>query len=528
MFSGKIQWDWIAEPAPSLQKRTWRQHLGVLIPLSLIYFALAFYRIDHQSLWVDEVISAIKADPNAPFRGWFGGRGPLYPVMLRLWAKWGSSEFALRSFSAVVGGLTVCLAYLTGLQLCNRRVAQIGTALVATSPFLIWYSQEVRYISLMIAAALLATYMFSLALSARNLWWWPLYCGSLLLAIAAFVVNIILPVAHGLYLVCAPSRRQVLRQWVACQLLVFALFSWWANDGHLRHLSGYWLALSVKITPRDGDAAHVQPLIRLDTGSSRSFTWMALPYTVFAFSTGFSLGPSVRELQVSRALTALWPHAFIVSITSLLFAGLFILGVVDLWRRPDAGRLLIFWLAVPLLATLGVSALLPSLAYNVRYVAMSWPAYMFILAAGLASLRRPTLQISALAAVVVFHGLSLANYYFDAHYSREDARAAARYLETATRPGEIIVVVGNDLGLRYYYRGDVPVASVSRPLINKRTGLSEHLEKLNEEHERLWLVEIRSWEADPQGTVKAILDERYRLREQKGLAGVDIYAYQRR
>jgi uncharacterized membrane protein len=503
--------------------------MGILIPILILYFSLAFYQIDRQSLWLDEVGSANAAESTEPLltRGrWFGGRGPLYPALLHLWARWGTSKFTLRSFSALLGGITVVIGYLMGLRLSNRRVAAIGTTLLATSPFLIWYSQEVRYITLMITAALLAMYTFHLALSAKRLRWWLLYFGSLILAIAAFVVNILLPVAQGVYLMSSPARRAVLRPWLVCQLLVFALFIWWANDGHFRQVGGYWQRLIAQVTASgeiQASSGSAQPIF---AGGSREFTVMALPYTFFAFSAGFSLGPSLEELHVSRSLATLVPHAFILAISALLFGGLFVVGVAALWRQPGIGRFLISWLTVPIVGALGVSALIPDVAYNVRYVTMALPAYVFILSAGIAGLRGPMLQMTLLAAVLLINGLSLANYYHNPRYSREDAQRAARYLEVAAHSRDIIVVVGNPTGLQYYYRGSLPLMSWGETELGNRPAFTLRLQQLNEDYERLWLVEIRPWEADPNGTVRAALEERYSVLEHREWPGIDIYAYQ--
>lgn len=514
-----------------LQASNWRQHLGVLTPSLMIYFCLAFYQIDQQSLWVDEVISVKAANSTEPLLThgrWFGGHGPLYLALLHLWAQGGTSEFTLRSLSALSGSITVGLGYLMGLRLCNWRAAAIGATLFATSPFLIWYSQEVRYVMLMITAALLAMYTFHLALSANRLRWWLLYVGCLILAIAAFVVNILLPVAQGVYLVCSPSRRPVLRQWLVCQLLVFALFTWWANDGYIRQVGGYWQRLVAHVTTRGETQTSSDSIAPLVTGGSREFTVMALPYTFFAFSTGFSLGPSLKELHVSRSLATLLPHMCILAISTLLIGGLFIIGLAALQHLPNIGWLLTLWLAVPILGTLGVSAVIPEMSYNVRYAAMALPAYVFIVSAGIASLRPRMLQLIFLAAVLLIHGLSLANYYHNPRYSREDARSAARYLEVAAHPRDIIVVVGSETGLRYYYRGSLPLVSWSETEIGHCLVLTHCLQQLHEDHDHLWLVEMRPWEVDPHGKLKVALKERYNVIEHREWPGVALYSYQLR
>jgi 4-amino-4-deoxy-L-arabinose transferase-like glycosyltransferase len=302
----------VSRAAQTLRRNAWPKHLGTLIPILTIYFSLAFYHIDHQSLWTDEVISVMRADPTGPLltrERWFSGQSPPYFLLLHLWAKWwGTSEFALRSLSALLGAIVVCLAYITALCLCDSRVAWIGATLLATSPFLIWYSQEARYVILMILATLLAMYAFDRALSTKRLGWWLCYSGSLMLAIVIFVVNVFLPMAHGLYLMCTSSKRPVLRRWVACLLVVMAFFIWQKNDRQIWQLGGMWQKLFAHMTTISENLPSMKRVEGLSAGGSRQFTVMALPYTFFAFSTGFSLGPSLPELHVSQSLATLQPH----------------------------------------------------------------------------------------------------------------------------------------------------------------------------------------------------------------------------
>ena len=505
-----------------------RWHLSLLIPILSLYFALAFYQLDHQSLWTDEVISAMRATSDEPLlsRGrWFSGQSPPYFILLHLWTHQGTSEFTLRLLSVLLGGITVYLTYIVGFQLCNLRVALLAATLLATSPFLIWYSQEVRYVIFMIPVGLITLYTFKRILHRQSPGWWLLYCGSVMLAIATFVVSAFLPLAQGLYVVCSSSRRLVLRKWAICQLVVVAFFLWWANDGHIWQLGGYWQKLFAHVTANGGGIYASQAIEPFSAGGAREFTLMALPYTFFAFSAGFSLGPSLPELQASRALATLWPHAVTVALSALLFGGLFIVGLASLWRQSDSAALLILWLVIPIAGTLGVSALIPEMAYNVRYVAVAFPVYILILSAGIASLRQPIIQYTILAAVLLFNGLALANYYHNPRYSREDARGAARYLQMATGPRDVIGIVGNTTALTYYYRGKLPIVTWDATDLNEPRELSERLQKLGEDHHHLWLVAVRPWEVDPTGRVQSALASEYPLVQRQQFPGVDIAAY---
>ena len=104
-----------------------------------------------------------------------------------------------------------------------------------------------------------------------------------------------------------------------------------------------------------------------------------------------------------------------------------------------------------------------------------------------------------------------------------DARAAAQYLASAAKPGDVILAVGNPIALQYYYGGGLPIVSLN-PNRNEPE-VSEMLRQLVGRDDRLWLVEIRRWETDPNATVRAFLDRSGRRRERNEFPGVDVYSY---
>jgi hypothetical protein len=131
-----------------------------------------------------------------------------------------------------------------------------------------------------------------------------------------------------------------------------------------------------------------------------------------------------------------------------------------------------------------------------------------------------------LVSVLCVNGLSLAGYYFNPQYAREDSRSAAQYLGSAARPGEVILVVGNATALRYYYNGDLPIVRMHRRQpMNNEPGVAQNLQELVKKYDRLWLVEIRPWEGDPKGKVKATMDNLFSVDQHKAFSGVNIHRY---
>jgi hypothetical protein len=155
---------------------------------------------------------------------------------------------------------------------------------------------------------------------------------------------------------------------------------------------------------------------------------------------------------------------------------------------------------------------------------MVFPAFVIILAAGIVRFRQPVIQTALMVAVLVVHGVALANYYFNPVYAREDTRAAAQYLESEVGPRDMVLGVGNVNGLKYYSGGNLPITGLSKRPQTDST-VVEQVQQLSKSHDRLWLVEIRPWQQDPRGKVKAVLDGAYNLIEQKRFSGVNIYCY---
>jgi len=489
---------------------TVRRELSVLAPIILGYLFLAFFQIDHQSFWGDEVASleAGAADTSV-FSGaiWKNGHGPLYSALLHIWMTAGNSEFVVRSLPASLGGAAVCLTYVVGIRLFNRKLAMVSALLLATSPFFIWYSQETRYITLAVFTSLLSMYAFHRAVAGGAVKAWLAYAIATTMALLSFVPNAFLVLAQGLSLVLLSPRRLVLPKWIAWQTLVGSIFVPWLL------ISYGVLAVGVADEPA-----------RLHTGTSRELSPAVIPYTLFAFSSGFSMGPSVRDLHISREPRTLLAELPTLAPLTLLFGALFVIGIVALCRKADVGVLLLLWLVVPCAGVLFLAAT-TNVAYNVRYVCAAFPAYIVILAVAIAALRRPVLQATVLATVLCVNGLSLANYYFNPRYAKEDARAAAQYLESVGDVGDIILVVGNMTALKHYYKGELPIVAWDRSTTRDQAAIVGYLKTLGNEHKRLWIVTNRPWETDPKGQVQTTLSQWHHITRSKEFAGVEIYAY---
>lgn len=166
-----------AHPLPGMRARTGIA-LGVVIAVAA---ALRFVELGEQSLWFDEWVAfqVIDRDFVHMLQGarWDEASPPLYHVLAWLWVQpLGIGDASLRSFSAAVGTATVPAAYLAATWLSrSSRAGLVAAALTATSPILVWYSQEARPYALLVLLCTLSFAFFARALqrpSRRNVAAW--------------------------------------------------------------------------------------------------------------------------------------------------------------------------------------------------------------------------------------------------------------------------------------------------------------------------------------------------------------------
>src|SRR6188472_2328043 len=160
---------------------------GPVVALTLLGAVLRFPTLDRQSFWLDELVTASLLDRSL---GDVLGEIPrteatpyLYYVVAWLWnSVFGLGEVGLPSLSALAGTATIPVAYGAGVVLVSRRAGIVTAALVATSPFLVWYSQEARSYALFALLGAASVLSFGLALRGDRRWLagWAVVCALML------------------------------------------------------------------------------------------------------------------------------------------------------------------------------------------------------------------------------------------------------------------------------------------------------------------------------------------------------------
>lgn len=142
------------QPAPSaIAARTDsdlpQQHYRyVLTAIVLVAAVLRFWNLGARGFWFDEGYSwGMTRLPWPLFFHWICTRAAdmtAYYTLAKLWTIFGTSEFAMRSLSAVVSVATVPVVAELGRRLYSRKAGILAAAMFAVHVFVIHFAQEAR------------------------------------------------------------------------------------------------------------------------------------------------------------------------------------------------------------------------------------------------------------------------------------------------------------------------------------------------------------------------------------------------
>lgn len=425
--------------------------------------------------------------------------GPLYYFLLRGWvALAGHTEYAMRFFSLLFGVLCVPLTAILGRRLLGRwRPGALAAALMALSPYIVWYSQEVKMYTLVPFLVLLGLYGLRRGMDEGGRWW---------------AIQVI-----------ATTALLYTHIWGALLIGVQAL----------------WLLLAwPRWRPRWRGALIGMALLTLPYLPLAVWQW---PAAWVRRETGFPYHPLWEMAAIllngwSAGITGWgWPWG------EIALGGAAALGLVaGLARRPTraAALSLALWPTVPLLVIWLISLRQP--LFTDRYLIWGAPAFYLLAGEGMVREWERTgaaryLILVGLIVLVVF----VANLHLQATMPiKSDFRAAAAYVEARYRPGDLIIF--QIPHVRYifdYYFGPTDYRWADGLYTNHRTAEGEY--RLSEEavgrwmamlvgdRTTVWLVasEVAMW--DERNLVQGWLETAFRREDEAHFARVDVYRYAR-
>lgn len=416
-----------------------------LAAVTLVAFGVRIFGLGRQGLWFDEAYSIFIA--RLPFNFSFevliadGVHPPLYYLIQRIVSPLGEGEAAVRLPAMLFGLAAVPLMFLLGNLLAGERTGLIAATLTALSPFHIWYSQEARMYSALMMLSILSMFAYVRMLRpGRNRGMEALFVLASGLAYLTHYFALFLPLVQLAHIAVNFKRQHgLLAKWLLLQVLAVIPLLIWIF------------------------VIYQQPQAIFGIG------WIEIPrpidlwYTIVNFSIGF-----VSQGDVLRLLGA------------MLFSVLAILGARSRWRPDLATSLVILWTLLPLVLTFLFSLRRP--IYVDRFLIVSLPAFVLLVAKGLDSLKRPA-SLAAGSAVILLSIYGIVTFGFGPGQQKEDWRGAGEHLTAALEDEALVVrTLQMVIPLAYYHPDYENFQAIE---VNRKiTPISQYAEG----HQGTWLL----------------------------------------
>ncbi|MBI3537456.1 MAG: glycosyltransferase family 39 protein, partial [Chloroflexi bacterium] len=517
----------------------------------LAAFFLRVYRLDAQSLWNDEGTSIALASLNldAIING--AARDihpPLYYFLLHFWiALVGNSEFAARFLSVGAGVLVVVVTFRLARKLFAEKVGSIAAFLAALSPLLIYYSQETRmYIFLPLWSAL-AVWAMVVMLEVRD---WRLEIRDLSQENPTSNFQLLTSKTKP-----ANSRTRRTLAWLAFIIAnIAALYTHYfsATLVLFENLAfAFWLGFAwnknTNVIARSREAATKQSPDNLGIASRPSDArndalkhtlafWLIgqliiaaafLPWYLFA-GNQLASWPAISEPFDLLTLLARVANIFsvgftlegsIAAIIALIFAILFLVGIYAARNKLWLSSVLGLWTIVPVAVMYAVSLTRP--AYNPKFLLLALPPFLILCARGLEKFKVPSpksqvtyyalrfTQYALGILLVVFTLLSLANYYFNPRYARDDYRAIFGAINATARANDGILIdaPGQADVVRYYNHRALALYPLPRMRPPDSDATRADVEQVLARVEKLYAIYWATEQSDPQNIIETKLAE---------------------
>ncbi len=484
-------------PVPPAASRP-KNSVLLVVTLGLLAVGLRLWHLNSQSATMDEVAELFLVSRTATeIIHTQDGFPPLYHLLLKGWLAVLGPDTA-RWLSVLCGLALIPVIWHLGKLIGGTRTAWIAAFLAAISPVHVWYAQEARANVLFYFLVVSAVYFFFRVMeeARRRDWMW--YGVTALLGLYTHYYFSLVIAGLLATVPLFPGARRGFPALVRVHLL-------------LAFLSLPWIWLLIPdLGLQSGYAAPHVPL-----------NLKAIGYTLVTFLFGFSVGPSLRELHVSRSGETLlqaipWAIAAVAVCLLALLA-----GWRDLASRRWALRLGIVIL-VPIVVC-GLAAASLDLGFRVRYVAWGASLLLVLLAAGIARGGRAAVVSAGL--LVSLSLVSLTNRFWNPRYSNEDTRSAARYLATVSSSSTpVFVTSGYMAGALAYYLVEPWHPRALPDLAGSGPGTA--LEEIKSEAgagQSFWLVYSRPWDGDPGGRLRDQLESTASLQLRAEWPGVQLY-----
>jgi mannosyltransferase len=443
------------------------RYLQLLLVLTIAGAFLRLYQLGSASLWLDEASTltfardSVTAIWDSLSSGEFNP--PLFYWLEHAMLAFGESETVLRLIPAVLGILTIPVFYFIGEEILDRNTGILAAALLAFSPFAVFYSQEARAYAPMLFFYALAFLFF----------------------------------------------LRLLRTWGRRDALLFgalsALAFWTHFYAFVPILALFLFAIAVKAREMARDIRSGIPLAL----SALAFALLSLPliwYAVQLFLARTGGAPSFGVQGFETITLTFVQISGFSEILAWIFVALFIAGVAALYRKDRRTALLLaFTLAFPLLLSVFLSYRMPMVPRYLIYLLASFlPGVALALRPCCSLVRSRNLVYGALILALLVNLPVLVPYYSTPQ--KDDWRGVSRELTGLAGTGDLVIAIPGYVRqpLDYYYRnGTAGTLEFGIYHVDEAEGLIA----ANPGQSAWFIVTADIYSVDPQGQLRTWLGQ---------------------
>lgn len=448
-------------------------YIYILLSTTILAAFLRLWNLEVESLRLDEAQSVWQASHTLEFIKDYMLKNvhlPLHNTLLHVWIKlFGGSEVSVRFLSAIFGILNIPAIYALSSRILGKRRALFTAFIASVSPFLVWYSREIRMYSLLFFVTTLSYYFYLKILKSSGRSSYIFY----------ILVNIAGIYTHYFFMVVLLIQG------------LFFLFYWKVNNGSDKvkkiQTSIYlliaqyiqliaflpWLQLLIK---EHGEGAYAPSLDK-----PNSFN---IVLSFFEFTFGY------QPESYTSFFLSLWP---VFILLAFIFLNKRKINPVS----PEI-MLAILGTFLPVLLIYFVSITYRPV-YLTRYLTPVVPLFLVVLTWFLTEMtgKIRTILISVFLLVIV---LSLLSQFFNpANPAKEHYKEAVDFVDQNATLRDIVVISPpyTLYPIKYYYNGESAVNTMPiwekrkeaiPPSINDPLVLQEHALRLGTGYKRIFLI----------------------------------------
>jgi uncharacterized membrane protein len=142
----------------------WVKEHKILIAILIIGSFFRFYKMDYQSVWLDEIHTLNEANPKFSFSEMIDlmmitePHPPLYFIFIKtVFTLFGYTTFVLRFTSVMIGIAGILALYKLGKELINKEVGLISALILSVNHFHLYHSQDGRMYALLFLTTVIST-----------------------------------------------------------------------------------------------------------------------------------------------------------------------------------------------------------------------------------------------------------------------------------------------------------------------------------------------------------------------------------